>query len=106
MAIKDFQVDNNIDALALTETWFHDDDYDMVDIGTLCANGYSFVHNPRSHGRGGGVGLLFNNTLRVNTTICEEYETFEIMDVRIKNKGCLRVFVIYRPPESTYALFI
>ena len=39
MAIKDFQVDNNIDALALTETWFHDDDYDMVDIGTLCANG-------------------------------------------------------------------
>ena len=105
MAIKDFQVDNNIDALALTETWFHDDDYDMVDIGTLCANGYSFVHNPRSHGRGGGVGLLFNNTLRVNTTICEEYETFEIMDVRIKNKGCLRVFVIYRPPESTYALF-
>ena len=105
MAIKDFQVDNNIDALALTETWFHDDDYDMVDIGTLCANGFSFVHNPRSHGRGGGVGLLFNNTLRVNTTICEEYETFEIMDVRIKNKGCLRVFVIYRPPESTYALF-
>ena len=53
MAIKDFQVDNNIDALALTETWFQDDDYDMVDIGTLCANGHSFVHNPRSHGRGG-----------------------------------------------------
>ena len=25
--------------------------------------------------------------------------------MRIKNKVCLRVFVIYRPPESTYALF-
>ena len=27
------------------------------------------------------------------------------MDVRIRNKVCLRVFVIYRPPDSTYALF-
>ena len=25
--------------------------------------------------------------------------------MRIKNKVCLRVFVIYRPPKSTYALF-
>ena len=38
MAIKDFTVDNNIDVPALTETWLHNDDSDMVDMGTLCAS--------------------------------------------------------------------
>ena len=78
VAIKDFTVDNNIDVLALTETWFHNDDFDM---GTLCATGYRFLHNPRSLGRGGGVGLLFKDSLWVNSILCEQCKTFELMDV-------------------------
>ena len=73
----------------------------MVDRVTLCATGYRFLHNPRSQGRDGSVGLLFNDSLRVNSIICEQCKTFELMDVRVESNVCLRVFVIYRPPEAT-----
>ena len=105
MAIKDLTVNNNIDVLVLTGTWFHNDDFDMVDMGTLCATDYRFLHNLRSQGRGWGVGLLFEDSLRVNSIICEQYKTFELIDVRVKSSVCLRVFVIHRPPQATYALF-
>ena len=105
MIIKYFTVDNDIDTLALTETWLHESDYDAVELGTLCPTGYRFLHNPRLHARGGGVGLLFKNSLDINTTLYETYKTFELMDVRLKSHVHLRVFVIYRPPESNYTLF-
>ena len=105
MVIKDFTVDNDIDVLALSETWFHDSDYDVVEIGTLCATRYRFLHNPQVHGWGGGIGVLLKDSLEVNSIICETFETFELMDVRIRNSVHLRVRVIYWPPESTYALF-
>ena len=105
MAIKDFTVDNNIDVLALTETCFQNDDSDVVDMGALCATGYRFPHNPRPQRRGGVVELLFKDSLRLNSIICKQYKTFELMDVRVKSSVCLRVFVIYRLPEATYALF-
>lgn len=60
MVIKDYVVDNNIDILALTETWLRPGKYDELEIGTLCPLGYIFLHVPlhvpRLHGRGGGVG--------------------------------------------------
>ena len=104
MAIKSFNVDNDIDALALTEIWFHDDNYNVVNMGTLCAAGCRFLHNPRAVGRSGGVGELFKGTLRINN-ICYAHQTFELMDMRFQSSVHLRVFVIFWPPESTYALF-
>ena len=103
--IKDFTVNNDIDILALTGTWLHDSNYDAVELGTLCPTGYRFLHNPRLHARVGGVGLLFKDSLDISTTLCETYKTFELTDVRLKSHVHLRVFVIYRPPESNYTLF-
>ena len=74
-------------------------------LGTLCPSGYGFLHNPRLHARGGGVGLLFKDSLDINTTLCETCKTFELMDVRLRSHVHLRVFVIYWPPESNYTLF-
>ena len=54
MAIKSFTVDNDIDVLALTETWFHDDNYNVVNMSTLSATGYRFLHNARAVWRGWG----------------------------------------------------
>ncbi len=65
MKVKDFVVDHDIDILAITETWLRPGNVDEVDIGTLCSSGYRFLHVPRSYSSGGGVGLLFKETLQV-----------------------------------------
>lgn len=54
MSVKDFVVDNDIDILALTETWLRPGNVDDIEVGTLCPTGYRFLHVPRPHGRGGG----------------------------------------------------
>ena len=42
-------VDQDIDILALTETWLRPGNIDDVEIRTLCPNGYRFLHVPRGH---------------------------------------------------------
>ena len=43
--------------------------------------------------------------LKVPNIICDTRETSELADVRFRSSVHLRVFVIYLPPGSTYALF-
>ena len=69
MAVEDLVVDQDIDILALTETWLHPGNIDDVEIRTLCPTGYRFLHVLRGHSRGGGVGLLFKDTLQINSHI-------------------------------------
>ena len=44
MAVKDFVVDNDIDVLAMTETWLRPGTDNSVEIGTLCPTGYRVIH--------------------------------------------------------------
>ena len=78
-------------------------------MGTLCPTGYRFLHVPRSQGRGGGgggVGVFFKDSLDVNTTVTDSFETFEFIDVHLQNCQCVRILIIYRPPNNTLcALF-
>ena len=60
--IKDFVVDQNVDILALTETWIRSDNPDQCTINNLCPNGYSFQHISRKT-KGGGVALLYKQNL-------------------------------------------
>lgn len=105
MAIKDYVVLNNIDILALTETWLRPGNCDDLQVGTLCPNGYRFLHFPRTHGRGGGVGLLFKDTLRINSVLTDDFQSFELMDIHFRSLKCIRVLIIYRPPDSSYSSF-
>ena len=91
--------------LAMTETWLHGNNDDAVVKGTLCPTGYDFIHTPRLHTNGGGVGLLFKTRLKATSILCDSYTTFELMDVRVRGRWQLRVLIVYRPPESTYSLF-
>ena len=59
MAVKDFIVDNDIDILAMPETWLRPGTDDFVEIGTLCPTGYRVKHIPRSHSASGQVGIIF-----------------------------------------------
>ena len=85
LLIKDWVVDNNIDILALTETWLQPDNKD-------------------DH-RGGGVGILIKDGFDISrpTISTHQFQTFEFMDMQIKtslSRGVC-VVVIYRPPLSS-----
>ena len=68
MAVKDLVVDHDVDILAMTETWLRAGNHDDIAMGTLCPNSYRFLHVPRPQGRGGGVGLLFKDSLEINSS--------------------------------------
>ena len=71
----------SIDILALTETWLRPGICDDLEVGILCPNGYRFLHVPRTHGRGGGVGLLFKDKLRINSVLTDDFQSFEVMHI-------------------------
>ena len=93
-------VDQDIDILALTETWLRPGNIDDVEIRTLCPTGYRFLHVPRGHSRGGGVGLLFKDTLQINSHITDTFTTFELMDIHFRSLKSIRVQLIYHPPDN------
>ena len=104
MTVKDFVVDQDIDILALTETWLRPGSIDDVDIRTLCPTGYRFFHVPRGHSRGGGVGLLFKDTLQINSHITDTFKTFELVDIHFRTLQFIRVLLIYRPPDNSSSM--
>ena len=66
--IQDFIADNDIDILAVTETWLRGDDYDNYPVRDACPIGYSLYHTPRMNMRGAGVGVVLRNTFNVTLT--------------------------------------
>ena len=104
MIMKDYVVDNDIDIMALAETWLRPGNTDDVEVGYLCPTGYRFLHVPRSHSRGGGVGVLFKDNLNINSSMCDTFQSFEFMDVRPRSLQCIRILVIYRPPDNNSCL--
>ena len=102
--IKDWVVDNNIDILALTETWLQPDNKDDRIIGDLTPTGYSFYHSPRQT-RGGGVGILIKDGFHISRTTISthQFQMFEFMDMQIKTSlsRSVCIAIIYRPPLSS-----
>ena len=95
------RVDQDIDILALTETWLRPGNIDDIEIRTLCPTGYRFLQFPRGHSRGRGVGLLFKDPLQINSHITDTFTTFELMDIHFRSLQSIRVLLIYRPPDNT-----
>jgi hypothetical protein len=101
--IKDFVVDNDIDLLALTETWLRSGNTDQMIISELCPTGYSFVHLPRPS-RGGGVGLLYNNrfkSTKQSSDISFKFSSFEFVCLRLDYSSLhFLLLIVYRAPPS------
>jgi hypothetical protein len=80
-------------------------------IAELCPEGYKILHVPRPYegkGDGGGVGIVYKAGLEIDLLKeHEKYETFEHMEVVLKQKSqCYRLIVLYRPPSTSRASFI
>ena len=100
-SLCDYVTSNNLDILALTETWLGTD-LDNGVINETVPQGYGIAHVPRLEKRGGGIAVIFNKGLDVKHQVnTDSFTHFEHMECTVKNKGIgFRLCVIYRPPPS------
>jgi hypothetical protein len=101
-AIRDHIIDNELDILAITETWVpascSDKDPLLQD---LCPTGYTLTHVPRKARRGGGVAVIYREGFKRKTMPLWKAESFESLEITVTNSAaCIRLIVIYRPPPS------
>ena len=94
--IKDYVVDHQIDTLGITETWTKSDGESNRVVNELIPRGYSFIHVPRKKRFSGGIGLLYNRSLKIERVDCNSYASFEYLEVKLHTAST--VAVVYRPP--------
>ena len=104
LSVADFVIFQDIDVLALSETWLGNDMDNQV-INELVPSGYTIQHISRpSEKHGGGVAILYKCGLTIKTmdfTRNGMFTHFEHMDCTvISNDVNMRVCIVYRPPPS------
>ena len=101
LQVKDYVVENDIDLLAITETWLLDQDsYTTCE---LCPTGY-MLHSVPRRSRGGGVALLSKKALKVKncSTAKRKFKSFEYVELSLNHLLTnLRIVIAYRPPPSS-----
>ncbi|XP_053481003.1 uncharacterized protein LOC128607830 [Ictalurus furcatus] len=100
LIVNEIITDQECNFLCLTETWIKPNEY--IALIDASPPGYSYVHQPRSIGRGGGVGLIYSKNLVVTQKPSYKFNSFEILYTGIsyvatKNKS-IPLIIIYRPP--------
>lgn len=100
--VSDFIMDNQIDVLAMTETWLAPGDRDRCIRSEVTPPGYDLLDVPRSKGRGGGVALILKNSVHVKKQKISVVTTsYECMEVLLNASSCfIRVLIVYRPPST------
>ena len=96
----------NVDILAITETWMKPDD--PVTASDLTPPGFSLHHAPRTGRVGGGVGVLYKNEFKLTAKENPKTSSYESTLCTFKsdhNKN-LVLLVVYRPPSSSFAIFL
>lgn len=101
VSINDFITDNNIDILALTETWLGTS-VDKTVLSELLPKTHKIHSVSRQKQRGGGVAIVYNKNLNIEVvkqpTVFTHFELLECI-LHSKDYRC-RLCVIYRPPVS------
>ena len=103
--VFDHIIDNNLDIVALTETWLSNEEVNNRRVVMECStHGFTLHHVPRNSGRtGGGVGVLINDRVKLVTRLepINNAVSFESMEMIITIVSIsIRLVVIYRMPPS------
>jgi hypothetical protein len=107
MEIHDLIADNDIDILAITETWLRDDGRDQVAIGDMTPTGYRIQHCPRKKRRGGGLAIIYRDDLKINTITPLHFDTFECFRTQVfHQKVSFHLAVVYRPTQGSTPKFL
>ncbi|KAL8599762.1 hypothetical protein ACOMHN_042526 [Nucella lapillus] len=93
----------NYDVIFLTETCLKTQGSEAT-IAELTPLGFSIKSMPRTTGTGGGVAVLYRNSLVSNinfVNLDSPYRTFQMCEVHLQYQGQSLLFVcLYRPPPS------
>ncbi|XP_072020366.1 uncharacterized protein [Amphiura filiformis] len=95
---------NNLDILAITESWLtgdHRDDHAIADLTSTLPD-YNLHHIPRKNRAGGGVCVCLRKSFKINMSTIKEYDSFQYIDLAITSR-CqtpLRLIVLYRPQKT------
>ena len=98
-ALCDFVISNQLDILAITESWLTGDGRDDVaiaDIQNTLPN-YKLHHSHRRHRRGGGTAILVRDGLHVRINETCEFNSMEYMNVTISSSSTsFQLILIYK----------
>ena len=97
---SDYICDRGIDLIALTETWFTDND--SAAKVECTPDGYKMFDYSRSGRKGGGIALVYRSEFTVKKISYCERSSFEMSEWTLKGEQSsrMRLSVIYRPPYS------
>ena len=94
--IKDYIVDNDFDIFCVTETLLGTNGRNRAVEKDITPTGYKLLHHPRTHGRGGGVGILYKNNIDIKKT--DSSQSFEHLELLLKSNGkwaCWKFCIIH-----------
>ena len=97
----DYLLDEHIDVATITETWLKDADDIWLQGCELNKNGYKTSCSNRKNRQGGGVALVYRDSLTINMLKMDQSVTFEKAMWQVKYPGVdLTVCAIYHPLYS------
>uniref|UniRef100_A0AAQ6IK29 Endonuclease/exonuclease/phosphatase domain-containing protein n=1 Tax=Anabas testudineus TaxID=64144 RepID=A0AAQ6IK29_ANATE len=110
LTVNETITDQEFDILCLTETWIKQDEY--VALNEATPPGYSYIHQPRLTGRGGGVAVIYNDKLTIVQKHVHKFKAFECLysnitsiDTNIKSAQPIPLIIIYRA-RGPYSEFL
>ena len=101
--LTDYFIEHDFDLVALTETWLSSTNEHQKIIGDLCIPGYDLCHVPRSDRPGGGVALLYKESIKRGPVTSHNGAAFESLCCDLTVNGTfspVKIVVVYRPPYS------
>ena len=100
LAIADHILDNQLDMMAISETWLKSSRDSNV-IKDIVPNGYCIKHTPRPIGKGGDVAIIHKSEIVLYKQDTDAFRSFEHIECRLKTPmSSMRIVVFYRPPSS------
>eukprot|EP00116_Pleurobrachia_bachei_P003027 sb/3463289/ len=101
---KNDVIDNDIDAICLTETWLNLSESAIE--SEVQELGYKLISRSRGS-RGGGVAILMRKSFH-HVQVTHSFSSFECVETLITHPQIkpLRLLGVYRPPSSPTALFL
>ena len=103
LELADTITDDDFDIVFLSETWLKQVG-DEAKITELTPSGFILKNMPRTTGSGGGLAVLYRNSLAKAVSIrsdCTAFTTFDLCELRLYHQGRTLTFIfLYRPPPS------
>ena len=98
-------INKNLDICALTETWLCEQDKNFLTIHS-CLTGYKTIYTPQLDCRGGGIGLIYRNSINISLNSTYNFQSMECTDFKINlDRTPYLLTIVYRPPNTSVLQF-